>query len=140
MAQRQFDTGDNLTDYVIPLDQDLIWVYALSKDSSNFEKHFERGWFQLRFNKNDTDSSVFISTQVVPVNDPKFEIRNDGWWLWIAWCLLSVIMVTTRRYMSFAWLTGTLIHSMIGLLITGITLFFSLVGMQHLEWRIDKIT
>ena len=118
----------------------MIWVYALSKDSSNFEKHFERGWFQLRFNKNDTDSSVFISTQVVPVNDPKFEIRNDGWWLWIAWCLLSVIMVTTRRYISFAWLTGTLIHAMFGLLITGITIFFSLVGMQHLEWRIDKIT
>lgn len=115
-------------------------MYALSKSSHKFEKHFERGWFQLRFNKNDTDGSVFISTKVVSVDDPKFEIRNDGWWLWIAWCLLSVIMVTTRRYMSFAWLTGTVIHSIIGLLITGITLFFSFVGMQHLEWRIDKIT
>lgn len=38
-------TGDFEKDYQVPFDQDLFLIYAASKSSPSFVRHYTYGWF-----------------------------------------------------------------------------------------------
>ena len=85
LSKRLLDTKD-AKDYAIPFDNDLIWSFAYSTRSPNFNKHAAGGWFAICFGSNGSigerdcpvamgtgvttaqvDTSSFAMTQTFPV-------------------------------------------------------------------------
>jgi drug/metabolite transporter (DMT)-like permease len=76
---------------------------------------------------------------VVDVDDFKSTSAFNGWWFWAGWCVLSLLLLIFKRYLKPFWLIGIVLHCLIGLIITGITIYFSLKALQHISWKIISV-
>ena len=47
-----------------------------------------------------------VSTEQIWVHEPELESNFDGWVLWVGWSVMSIIMISSRRYMNFWWFLG----------------------------------
>ena len=63
---------------------------------------------------------------------------NHGWWMWIAWGLLSYAMLFTKRYMKFYRTVGTILHYIIGYFITIVTIVWSFKALAYAKWDASK--
>jgi hypothetical protein len=73
------------------------------------------------------------------VDDFKETASIAGWWFWTGWCVLSFFLLFFKRYLKRSWQIGLFVHCVIGLFITGITIFFSVKALNHISWKIPKV-
>ena len=62
-----------------------------------------------------------------------------GWWFWAGWCVLSFLLLFFKRYLTPCWQIGLVLHCVLGLVITGITIFYSVKALNHISWKIISV-
>lgn len=60
----------------------------------------------------------------------KFYTKH-GWWLWVAWGILSYAMLFTKRYMRSNWFAGQTLHSLVGYFITAVTIVWAFKALSY---------
>ena len=115
--------------YVIPLDTDLnmVWAYA-DAVSTNAYHGGNKGIISVNFPSTGGCSYT---------NSASFQAKIHGAIMWFCWTILSLVQVTTNRYMIQHWQSRQLIHSVVGFVSFILTMAGFLIVMQSVSWSIS---
>ena len=137
-TRRKLDTGDS-QDYVVQLDRNTIWCYALRTEDGRWDsKHDEKEVFGIRINSDGTIASE-LDTSMLDVPYPAYfdKLEIHGWVMWSMWFVLGLTLLISKRYATgMGVIIMHMVHFIAGWIVVILTLLSGSLAIKEMGWPI----
>mmetsp|Transcript_22999 Transcript_22999/g.28541 ORF Transcript_22999/g.28541 Transcript_22999/m.28541 type:complete len:213 (-) Transcript_22999:1631-2269(-) len=111
VTRRKLDTGDDKSDFLVRMGEDIPMSYAFAKDTVKWgEKHDVWDVWTLKI----TEEGVFDANLNVRELYRNTLYEQHGLWMWVTWFFLGLALLVTKRYMKKTWKLSHYLHIMLG--------------------------
>lgn len=123
VTRRSLDTGDTGEDFLIEPNSILPMSWAYKRGTSDFKKHDERGVWSLAVSRDGVITDGGLDVTELLRND---EYEQHGLWMWGAWFVCGLTLLTTKRYIKKFWMAMQMLHSLLGIFVLLVTVIFAM--------------